>query len=66
MANKYSKGKFAGRDDDNKPKTNNESSYMSEYEKRRERLSTVGKVMAILVALAMLVTGFLSSGMFNF
>ena len=64
MANKYSKANFVNKDEDNKAKTTDSSARMREFEQRQRRLNTGAKVMAILVALAMIVTAFLSSGMF--
>ncbi len=64
MANKYSKANFVNKDEDNKPKQTESLGGMKEYEKKRQRLNTGAKIMAILVALAMIVTAFLSSGVF--
>ena len=64
MANKYSKANFVNKDEDNKPKQAESLGGMKEYEKKRQRLNTGAKIMAILVALAMIVTAFLSSGVF--
>ena len=64
MATKYSKANFVTKDEDNKPKQTESLGGMKEYEKKRQRLNTGAKIMAILVALAMIVTAFLSSGVF--
>ena len=64
MANKYSKVNFVNKDEDNKPKESEKSGKMKAYEARQKRLSTGAKVMAIIVALAMIITAFLSSGVF--
>jgi hypothetical protein len=64
MANKYSKANFVNKDEDNKTKVTESTGRMKAYEERQKRLSTGAKVMAILVALAMIVTAFLSSGVF--
>ena len=37
---------------------------MKEYEDRRKRLNTSAKIMAIVVSIAMIVTAFLSAGVF--
>ena len=52
MSNKYTKS--------NKQKKND----LSQYEQKRERLNTGAKVMAIIVSIAMIVTAFLSAGVF--
>ena len=64
MANKYSKANFVNKETDDKQKPAQSSARMSDYEKKRARLNTGAKVMALLVAIAMIVTAFLSSGMF--
>ena len=56
MANKYSKS--------NKSTKAYEEKSMQQYEEQRKRLNTGAKIMAILVALAMIVTTFLASGVF--
>lgn len=58
MANKYSKS--------NRSSKAYEEKSMQQYEEQRKRLNTGAKVMAILVALAMIVTTFLASGVFFF
>lgn len=63
MANKYSKGNFVNKDTETKPK-NSMSDDMKRYEERQKRLSTTAKVLAILVALAMIISAFLTSGLF--
>ena len=64
MANRYSKANFVNKDEDNKTKSTDSSAKMREYEERQKRLNTGAKVMAVLVALAMIITAFLSSGVF--
>lgn len=64
MANKYSKGNFVNKDTENNSRTSRSTGKMSEYEERRKRLNTGAKVMAIIVSLAMIVTAFLSAGVF--
>ena len=64
MANKYSKGNFVNKDSENKSKSGQSTGRMSEYEERRKRLNTGAKIMAIVVSLAMIVTAFLSAGVF--
>ena len=64
MANKYSKGNFVNKDDGNKSAGGQGSSQMKEYEERRKRLNTSAKIMAIVVSIAMIVTAFLSAGVF--
>ena len=56
MANKYSKS--------NKSTKAYEEKSMQQYEEQRKRLNTGAKIMAILVAVAMIVTTFLASGVF--
>ena len=56
MANKYSKS--------NKSSKAYEEKSMQQYEEQRKRLNTGAKIMAILVAVAMIVTTFLASGVF--
>ena len=58
MANKYSKSNNSSRTQENKT--------MQQYEEQRKRLNTGAKIMAILVAVAMVVTTFLASGLFIF
>ena len=58
MANKYSKS--------NNSSKHVETKSMQKYEEQRKRLNTTAKVMAILVAVAMVVTTFLASGIFIF
>ena len=56
MANKYSKS--------NKSSKAAGEKTMQDYEERRKKLNRGAKIMAILVALAMIVTTFLASGVF--
>ena len=56
MANKYSKG--------NNSQKSSEGKSMQKYEEQRKRLNNGAKVMAVIVALAMIVTTFLASGVF--
>ena len=56
MANKYSKN--------NKGSKSYEDKTMQQYEEQRKKLNTGAKIMAILVAVAMVVTTFLASGVF--
>ncbi|MBQ6456443.1 MAG: hypothetical protein IJJ31_04895 [Mogibacterium sp.] len=58
MANRYSKN-------NNSSKRIEEKS-MQKYQEQREKLNTGAKIMALLVALAMIVTTFLASGVFFF
>ena len=58
MANKYSKSNNSGKAQEHKS--------MQEYEEQRKRLNTGARVMAILVAAAMVVTTFLACGLFLF
>lgn len=58
MANKYSKSNNSGRAQENRS--------MQKYEEQRKRLNTGAKIMAILVAAAMVITTFLASGLFIF
>lgn len=64
MANKYSKANFVNKDEGNKPAGGQGSSQMKEYEERRKRLNMSAKIMAIVVSIAMIVTAFLSAGVF--
>lgn len=56
MANKNSKGNNSSRP--------SESKSMQKYEDQRKKLNNGAKIMAILVAVAMIVTTFLASGVF--
>ncbi len=56
MANKYSKSNSSGKTAERKS--------MEQYEDKRRRLNNGAKVMAIIVAVAMVVTTFLASGVF--
>lgn len=56
MANKNSKNSNLSR--------SSESKSMQKYEDQRKRLNNGAKIMAILVAVAMIVTTFLASGVF--
>ena len=56
MANKYSKSNNSSKASENKT--------MKQYEEQRERLNKSAKIMAIVVAIAMIVTTFLASGVF--
>ncbi len=56
MANKYSKSNNSNK------KTEDRS--MQKYEEQRKRLNMGAKIMAIIVAVAMVVTTFLASGVF--
>ena len=56
MANKYSKSNSSGKTAERK--------IMEQYEDQRRRLNNGAKVMAIIVAVAMVVTTFLASGVF--
>ena len=56
MANKYSRSNSSGKAADRKS--------MEQYEDQRRRLNNGAKVMAIIVAVAMVVTTFLASGVF--
>ena len=47
----------------NKNNTNKKND-LSKYEEKRQRLNTGAKIMAIIVSLAMIVTAFLSAGVF--
>ena len=58
MANKYSKSNNSGRAQNHKT--------MQQYEEQRKRLNTGAKIMAIIVAAAMVITTFLASGLFIF
>ena len=58
MANRYSKN-------NNSSKRIEEKS-MQKYQDQIEKLNTGAKIMALLVALAMIVTTFLASGVFFF
>ena len=58
MANRYSKS--------NNSQQHIQDKSMQKYEEQRKRLNTGAKVMAILVAAAMIVTTFLASGVFFF
>ena len=58
MANKYSKSNNSAKAAEHKT--------MQEYEEGRKRLNTGARVMALLVAAAMVVTTFLASGVFFF
>lgn len=58
MANRYSKS--------NNSQQHMQDKSMQKYEEQRKRLNTGAKVMAILVAAAMIVTTFLASGVFFF
>ncbi len=58
MANKYSKSNNSGKAAEHKT--------MQQYEEERKRLNTGAKIMAIVVAVAMIVTTFLASGVFFF
>ena len=56
MANKYSKSNNSSR--------SMETKSMKKYEDQRRRLNNTAKVVAIIVAVAMVVTMFLASGVF--
>ena len=56
MANKLNKSNMIKRDED--------KSEYSKFEKRQKRLNMGARIMAIVVSLAMIVTAFLSSGVF--
>ena len=56
MANRYSKS--------NNSQKHAEEKSMQKYEEQRARLNTGAKIMAILVAVAMIVPTFLASGVF--
>ena len=58
MANRYSKS--------NNSQQHMQDKSMQKYEEQRKRLNTGAKLMAILVAAAMIVTTFLASGVFFF
>ena len=58
MANRYSKS--------NNSQQHIQDKSMQKYEEQRKHLNTGAKVMAILVAAAMIVTTFLASGVFFF
>ena len=58
MANRYSKS--------NNSQQHMQDKSMQKYEEQRKRLNTGAKIMAILVAAAMIVTTFLASGVFFF
>lgn len=63
MANKYSKGNFANSEAD--PKTDEtRRPGMRQYEDRQRRLNRGARIMAIIVSVAMIVTAFLSAGVF--
>ena len=64
MANNYSKANFVNKDEDGKSKGTENSMQMKEFEERRKRLNTGAKIMAIVVSIAMIVTAFLSAGVF--
>ena len=56
MANKYSKSNSSGKAAERKS--------MEQYEQQRKRLNNGARIMAIVVAVAMVVTTFLASGVF--
>lgn len=56
MANKYSKSNNSAKSPETKT--------MKKYEEQRKRLNNTAKIMAIVVAVAMVVTMFLGSGVF--
>jgi Mn2+/Fe2+ NRAMP family transporter len=58
MANRYSKN--------NNSSQRIEEKSMQKYQEQREKLNTGATIMALLVALAMIVTTFLASGVFFF
>ena len=58
MANRYSKS--------NNSQQHMQDKSMQKYDEQRKRLNTGAKIMAILVAAAMIVTTFLASGVFFF
>lgn len=58
MANRYSKS--------NNSQQHIQDKSMQKYDEQRKRLNTGAKIMAILVAAAMIVTTFLASGVFFF
>lgn len=58
MANKYSKSSNSGKAQERRA--------MNRYDEQRKRLNTGAKIMAILVAAAMVITTFLASGLFIF
>ena len=47
-----------------KGKSNYSNNSMKKYEERQKRLNTGARIMAIVVALAMVVTTFLAAGVF--
>jgi hypothetical protein len=64
MANKYSKGNFVAKEDDKKEKKEIPYSELSEYEKKRKRLETAAKVLAIVLAASMVIFYVISAGLF--
>ena len=64
MANRYSKANM--QKDYVSPNKEETKSDLSKYEKKRKRLDASARVMAIIVSLAMIVTAFLSAGLFFF
>ena len=56
MVNKYSKSNNSAKSPETKT--------MKKYEEQRKRLNNTAKIMAIIVAVAMVVTMFLGSGVF--
>ena len=56
MANKYSKA--------NTKKSGAEDAKMREFDENRRRLNKGARIMAIVVSIAMIVTAFLSAGVF--
>ena len=58
MANRYSKANTQ------KEKKEEKKTEFSKYQEKQRRLNTAARVMAIVVSLAMIVTAFLSAGVF--
>ncbi len=64
MANKYSKGNFVPKEGEKKEKKETPYSELSEYEKKRKRLETAAKVLAIVLAASMVIFYVISAGLF--
>lgn len=64
MANKYSKGNFVPKEGEQKTKKEPAYSELSEYEKKRKRLETAAKVLAIVLAASMVIFYVISAGLF--
>ena len=64
MANKYSKANFVNKDTENKSGSGYSTPDMKEYEEKRKRLNRTAKIIAIVVSVAMIVTTFISAGVF--